>query len=305
MIKIKTKARKMNTSGSSSYIYLVPIILWGAVGVTAFAISAQTLGNIADVLGDLVYSNIEAAMGTRLRLFAVQLMIAAAAQPPLPAVVASARAALNAEAKALLKVHTGLIYGDAANDLKGSLYISEERQNLLFGFGCLRTLKPCRAVSDPYYPATNYGLDAMVKQVVEQAELLSNDPLAQLTVQNERFSFLWDVGPTDLFDAQTTSVKLYEKESIEPAAVAQWLQIAVLPFLFAGKIIFLIKFFKPWVQRTMHVRHPYGPAPPSCGAEKMPRVSLPLSVSPSPPPRNLNRRRRSGWRSFSRSCPGN
>lgn len=251
-IKIRAKARKMNTHGSSSYIYLVPIILWGAIGVTAFGISAETLGSIADVLGDLVFSNIEAAQGTRLRLFAVQLIIAAAAQPPVPAVVAEARRALAEEAATLLRVHTGLIYGDQANDLKGSLYISAERQQLLFGEGCLRTLKPCRPTSDPYYPATNYGLDAMVRQVVEQAQLLASDPLESLTPTNERFAFLWDVGPTDLFDAQATSVQLYEEESVAPAAVAQWLQIAVLPCLFAGKIIFLHRFFKPWVQRTMH-----------------------------------------------------
>lgn len=242
-----------------------------------------------------VYSNIEAAMGTRLRLFAVQLVIAAAAVPANPDVVAAARAALTNEANNLLEVHRGLIYGDPMRDLKGdrgdresgvsfifcvrmfncrvprkinwswlfvhflllcapsgSLYISAERQQLLFGEGCLRTQKACRSSSDPYYPATNYGLDAMVKHVVEQAQLLANDPLASLTPTNERFQFLWDVGPSDLFDAQATSVKLYEEESTTPAAVAQWLQIAVLPCLFAGKVIFLTKFFRPWVQRTLH-----------------------------------------------------
>lgn len=134
----------------------------------------------------------------------------------------------------------------------GSLYVSAERQELLFGTGCLRTLKPCRPPTDPYYSATNYGLDAMVKQMVEQSQLLANDPLSQLTPNNERYRFIESVSPTDLFDAQTTSVKLYDVQSTQPAAVAQWMQIAVLPCLFAGKVIFLSRFFKPWIQQTLH-----------------------------------------------------
>lgn len=58
-------------------------------------------------------------MCIRVRVFAVELIVAASAQPFIPEAVAEARAALAAEAGALLDVHTGLIYGDARKDLTG------------------------------------------------------------------------------------------------------------------------------------------------------------------------------------------
>lgn len=102
-------------------------------------------------------------MGTRIRYYAIRLVITAAQQPVDPSDLADARNDLRNEAAALVDVHNALLYGDAARDLKGSLYVSAERQSFMFGQGCLRTATPCRPDTDPYYPQTNNGFDAMVK----------------------------------------------------------------------------------------------------------------------------------------------
>lgn len=41
-------------------------------------------------------------------------------------------------------------------------------------------------------------------------------------------------------------------EATDPVQTAIILQVAVLPLLMAGKLAFMVKLFKPWLQRTAH-----------------------------------------------------
>lgn len=204
-LRIKAKVRALGPRGSSSYLFLIPLIVWGVAAVTCYAISSVELDQINSVLGDIVFASIQAAISSRIRYFSTQILVAAAAVATAggpgsasasgaEAALAQARADLAAEAAGMLKIHSGLIYGDEENDLHGSLYISTERQELLFGQNlCMRTQTPCRPTSDPYYAPTNNGLNALVKAVIDDAILLSADPISSLTVDNERFKFLMDV----------------------------------------------------------------------------------------------------------------
>lgn len=261
------KPRVLLREGSSSLVFLVPLVLWGAAAVTCFAMSAVEHQAMDASLGDITFSSIMAARASRIRYFATQLVVsataairavtaaglvnssssnamalntpgadttftsssaavapaaapttnstagAAASGTPPPswgaqtsaasvsaafAALAQARSDLAAEAASILKIHAGLIYGDPTNDLAGSLYISADRQNLLFGSNvCLRTQTKCRAVSDPYYAATNNGLDALVKTTMEHAAQMAQDPVEALTADNAHYKFFWDVRVLD------------------------------------------------------------------------------------------------------------
>ena len=54
------------------------------------------------------------------------------------------------------------------------------------------------------------------------------------------------VGANDLHDGLTTSVELYYADALAPPAAANALQIAVLPVLILGNLLFLQHFFRPW-----------------------------------------------------------
>ena len=55
-----------------------------------------------------------------------------------------------------------------------------------------------------------------------------------------------------MHDGLATSIQLYSDDASASPAVASALQIAVLPVLALVNILFLQRFFRPWLQRTMH-----------------------------------------------------
>lgn len=191
-LKIHTKGRKLDTAGSASYFFLLPIIAWGVLTVTIYGVSCYLLQG-----ADMGLRHIEAtstchAAATRVRFFAAQVVITAASNSP-ATVTNGYRQNLRGEAASLLKLHDGIIHGDASLGIASALYVSQDRNDLLYGEGCLRTEEECRPASDPYYTATNYGLDAMVRKYVEAAQLFAAEPAAALNTSNPHFDFIWDV----------------------------------------------------------------------------------------------------------------
>lgn len=297
-LKIHTKGRKLDSSGSASYFFLWPIVAWGALTVTMYGLSCWLVSGADAGLRDIEAAGVASALATRVRFFATQLVLAASIGAE-PTEVASLRLQLRAEADKLLRQHDAIVYGNAEIGLPGALYASEERNAVLYGEGCLRSKGACRAKSDPFYTATNYGLENMVRAFADRAQLLSADSLPNLVVSNEYFAFIWDVrlpgatrlgtrialsvpvrldhmrlqctplyslalsapsspltcpqvGLTDLTDALEISEELFLTEATEPIQTAVILQTAIFPILIAGKLAFLLKLFRPWLQRTMH-----------------------------------------------------
>lgn len=193
-LKITAKmGRKFDTAGSASYFFLLPVVVWGALTISAYGASCFLLQGIDTGLREMEVTALSHATATRVRFYATQLVVAAATPGAPQALADGFRRQLASEASELLRLHSAVVHGDKALGLAGALYVSEERNSLLFGAGCLRTQEACRPASDPYFTATNYGLDSLVKAFVEQAQLFAADPAELIAADNDKFNFLWDV----------------------------------------------------------------------------------------------------------------
>ena len=131
-LKIKTKGRTLDSTGAASYAFLLPLLAWGVLAVTAFGVAYQKLKAAPSPMTDLNAATLAAGLATRVRMHATDLVLAASRGAP-AAQISALQAALMASAGALLAEHVAMLDGDTRMGLSGSLYRSPARDALLFG----------------------------------------------------------------------------------------------------------------------------------------------------------------------------
>ena len=192
-MRIKTKGRRLDVSGAASYAFLAALVLWFALEVVAFGVGYHELQLVPPPVADMQAGALVSALATRVRYYATELVVGAAAGAP-AATLAPLQAQLAGTADELLFQYDQLLFGNASMGLSGSLYRSTARDSLLFGTGCLRAAAsgPCYTPDSPFYPHTNYGLDALLKYYVQQAQLLAADNPVTLNLADTRYTFIWE-----------------------------------------------------------------------------------------------------------------
>ena len=244
-------------AASESYVLLAPLLAWGVLAITAFGLTFSELRATRAPTVDLNAAALACTLATRVRLYATQLVVAASRNATLGQ-LAAAQAALGSAASELLVQHVALLNGDPSQGISSPAALSPAHEQLMYGQGCLRTVDPetCFGPNDPEHSRVTYGLNACLRFFVAAAQQLAQETPASLmdptnpVLMNEEFRFVWMVGANDLRDGLFSSVKLYLADAQAPQAVANAIQIAVVPILFFGYIFVIDRFLRPWLTRT-------------------------------------------------------
>ena len=128
-------ARRLDPKGASNYFLLLPIMGWGAVNLAALAVSYSLLWQSSDYIQDVGAVGLASCAGTRIRIEALTMLMAASGQfgPDVAAPVANSSAGLAAAAADLLvTLDAVLLGGNATLGSAGSLKRSTAHESLMF-----------------------------------------------------------------------------------------------------------------------------------------------------------------------------
>jgi len=175
--------------------HFVPLLAWGAVSIISAAVTYAQLRQGQQPMRDMHTASSVSAAASNVRRAALEVATLCTVGPPGAAAIAAAQAALATAAGTLLDAHVTLLRSETSGLLAGTGPLATAHGALMFQPSCLRSNQSgCYPPRHPYNPVTRFGLDPLLRHYVRQAQLLAQDPPANISFANARFAFLWEVG---------------------------------------------------------------------------------------------------------------
>ncbi|GLI66740.1 hypothetical protein VaNZ11_010687 [Volvox africanus] len=207
---------KILSANSRSLLgFLVPLLVWEAVLAAIDALSYFWLEGMQGPLAALNMASHVIYRYTRVRMLALFLVSGK------DAVVRSHwRNNLSSELANLRNEYDTLLYGGVASTQEGSVFqkpvpastfeSSSFAENFFRQERCFRwDQSQCYTPDSPYYEMTHHGLDAMMRRVISELELLVADDDAGANYTGSRYMTMYMVGTKDLYEGLQSSAQLF------------------------------------------------------------------------------------------------
>eukprot|EP00899_Mesostigma_viride_P016287 jgi/Mesvir1/2465/Mv09995-RA.3 len=240
----------LNPKGSQLWRILYPLLAYGVLLLVGFALSFVLLGMPEKPANNLVYAWKLAMEAKKVAHLSNELVLASTRRYTYGD--AYIRQHLTVAVRDMKRYHDGLLFGDAELNLEGNARNNKALSKLLFdGPQCFRPNRTlCYPPSHPYYAETNNGLDVLVNAYLKRATLLLNDGRDGLSIENERFRFIWEVNPQDIEFGIAKSIAIYLDDSHWAYRVDQLAQIILFVATFVGAWFFYFHILKPFFRAT-------------------------------------------------------
>mmetsp|Transcript_17879 Transcript_17879/g.44330 ORF Transcript_17879/g.44330 Transcript_17879/m.44330 type:complete len:720 (-) Transcript_17879:1147-3306(-) len=211
------------------------------------ALSAASLRSIAIETSLLPYWNDTAADGSVVS--------------PRGEALASLRSKLGEQISLLESTHDSLVHSDEEGTL--SMLFSSSQRSILVDPQCLRSSNAsCLPVGHPFYTETTSGLDALVKDYIENANALyaatnstTSTQQAVLRLDSQVFGFVWQVGVSDIVEGLASSKSLLVNEGYIFLGIEAALEGTGLGVLVIAIFIYYWRWLKPFLQKTEQESH--------------------------------------------------
>ncbi|GFR46145.1 hypothetical protein Agub_g7671, partial [Astrephomene gubernaculifera] len=200
--------------------FTVPFLLWNLAVVLVYVITLAKLEGMQAPLASLNMASRVTYRYTRVRA----ITIAMVTQDDAPSRDVW-RQLLSTELSIFESEYNALMYGGEPTSMvngsfrhevpAGTFASSSFAQTFFRAKGCLR-LDPrgCLQPGDPYYEVTHNGLDTMVRRMLTELRLLTEDDDADATYDSTRCAFMGVVGASDLYDGLQQGAQLFVDYSI-------------------------------------------------------------------------------------------
>lgn len=260
LMKINLKSgadrRKLRSSNATEMIKVVtPFLVYTCLVVSICGSALSILNSTTRPLQDLISSERLLEYNTRNRFWAQELVLAKTSADQ-----DWYRWRLQIAATQLHTLYHSLMYGTGADyagldgadpTLKGSLFRNTKIQSLLFQPGCLRAANtlPCFPPGHPYYELTTNGLDTLLHAIYDNSMRLTQELPSLLNLQDDKFQFIWQTGPTDFLGGLNTFTQLFVADNFHPYTTIEVMEIILLVVIVLCNVGYVIMIF-PFVSRA-------------------------------------------------------
>ncbi|GLC33063.1 hypothetical protein PLESTB_000374500 [Pleodorina starrii] len=253
---VDTGKRKLTRDNRDTVVLTVPFLLWGAVVIAIYTFSYLTLKKVAEPLVNLDVAN---RVKTKINrcVFTAQEVISQTDD--------AARAAWQAELlirqSDLEMFYDALLYGSsnlpemAFSHTQGTLFSGAAPAEMFF-----RSKDLCYVTEDSdrwcfpeghmYHEVSANALDPMIRRLIEEALLLGNDALTDLTFNSSRFDYIWRVAYHQLIQGAWAANSIYASAANANFGKVRMAHIILFVLSLALCLLFLIFMFRPFIRRT-------------------------------------------------------
>ncbi|KAG2432252.1 hypothetical protein HXX76_009170 [Chlamydomonas incerta] len=225
------------------------LVLWFAAVVAVYAVSLVMLQGMQDPLASLNMATHVIYRYTRVRAVGFNFL----AQDDKPSRDLW-REVLRTEVQLFTSEYNTLMYGGTAlsqtNDMfqhpvPASTFASKSFADQFFRtqrcFRYNQTL--CAKPTSPWYEVTHHGLDAMVRRMITEMELLLSDADEDVRYNGTRWTYMYNVGTFDLYEGLQQSAELFVSFSIDRynqvTQIHTWLLVGTV-LLFAAFVVLVL-----------------------------------------------------------------
>lgn len=247
------KKRTILPTHKNTLIFMVPLATWFLVMIACYAAILAMLADMINPLASLSMSMRVLYRFSHLRFIAFELI-----SQSTNAGRDYWRAELTHVIANLTSEYDTLLYGGVASTQTGtsftesspaSAFTSPKLSALFFSATqCFRkNATTCAPANSTWYEITHRGLDAMMRRILADMTLLSNDNNTDLVITNPRYETLFAVGAYDLYDGLHQASELFITESLTTYNTVKLLEILTLVFSFVLSGAYLYWVLRPYL----------------------------------------------------------
>ncbi|GFR46157.1 hypothetical protein Agub_g7684 [Astrephomene gubernaculifera] len=198
--------------------FTVPFLLWNLAVVLVYVITLAKLNGMQAPLASLNMASRVTYRYTRVRALSVALVISPSMRPLVRQLLSAEISTFESEYNALMYggVPTSMVNGTFRHEVPAGTFASSSFAQAFFrAKGCMRADPTgCFKPGHRYYEVTHNGIDTMVRRMITEMRLLTDDADADATYNSTRTAFMSAVGPNDLYDGLQQGAQLFVDYSI-------------------------------------------------------------------------------------------
>lgn len=242
---ISTSKRNVLPTYKHTMLFIIPLLLWFIIMI---AIWAVTLSNLKEMTGPIATLNMAMRVIYRFTLLRVisQLLVTAitdAEKDQWRGELVRCIANLTSEYNTLLYGGTSITQREMqfqasspaaafASSVFSKMFFTDTR--------CFRSdQSSCALPNSTWYEATHRGLDIMMRRVIADMTLLSQEPNSVLFVNNTQFNTMFYVGINDLYGGLQTASDVFVESSTSIYTNISLIQLFLVIAAFVLAVIYL------------------------------------------------------------------
>lgn len=281
--RFKANGRRLLRDKRVAGYLLVPFTLWQLVVLALYSASLVQLGSVQYSVNALDIAQHIVFRSSRVRLWSALLVFMPTSQAPVyRRLLLEETALFNADWQVVINggTFTDVMPGHMPLQVQSQAYQSPAHAELFFTTtACLRANQStCLPPSDPNYEITHSGLNAMINQFIQMANLLAGDPVSALGPSNARYDYIWRIAPNDMYDALLQTAALFASSAIAEYDGVKMLHVVLLSVTLALMPAYFLLALRPYrarVQRhTMTIAELMSHLPADSNIEKSVRELL-------------------------------
>ncbi|GIL48962.1 hypothetical protein Vafri_5459 [Volvox africanus] len=219
--RLHVNGKELLPSYRSMFMFMIPLLLWEVALIVMGAVSYMRLEGMQGPLASLNMASHVIYRYTRVRALALFLVSSERGSSDLTFY----RGVLRSELANLQSEYDTLMYGGLSITQAGKVFqkpvpastfeSSSFSNNFFRQERCFRwDQSQCYTPDNPYYEVTHHGLDAMLRRIISEMELLAADDDTDATYNGTRYTTMYMVGTKDLYEGLQSSAQLFVDFSI-------------------------------------------------------------------------------------------